>query len=233
MTPKDALKKLLDGNARFVSGLRSVNSLGSTTSQRTELAEKGQKPFAMILSCADSRVPSEYVFDVGLGELFVTRVAGNVVDVNVVGSLEFAALTFNTPVCIVMGHTLCGAVDSCIKSINNPDFKVTPSIRELLMRIEPSVRETQKNHADHSHLDSATKRNVTHSIDELLDRSPTLADLVKKGNLVIVGCVYDIKSGAVSVVDDRFAKDGNSNSTEANTGVKKASAKMSHSQAQV
>src|SRR5690349_21481050 len=112
--PQEALAKLIKGNERFVTGLRSVESLASHL-RRRELAESGQEPWAIVLSCSDSRVPAELVFDCGLGELFVVRVAGNIVAPSLIASVEFAAQSFGTPLCVVMGHSQCGAVGAAVQ----------------------------------------------------------------------------------------------------------------------
>lgn len=115
---ENALTQLIEGNKRFTSGLRSVNSL-ATIERLPELAEKGQKPFAIILSCSDSRVPAEIVFDQGAGDLFMVRVAGNTVAPSLLASMEFAATNFGSPLIVVMGHTNCGAVNAAIKLMND------------------------------------------------------------------------------------------------------------------
>ena len=200
---EDALNELKAGNKRFTSGLKSINSL-ATYEKLPELAEKGQRPFAIILSCSDSRVPAEILFDQGAGDLFMVRVAGNTVAPSLLASMEFAATNFQTPLILVMGHTKCGAVDAAIKITNE---KIAPStlgknLGDLLERITPAVKRVSnmKNHQDFSNL--CTHENVKHSIETILDQSQTIFDLVQQDKVKIVGAVFDIKTGQVEFHQD-------------------------------
>jgi carbonic anhydrase len=158
----------------------------------------GQSPFAIILSCSDSRVPSELVFDCGLGDLFVVRVAGNVVAPSIVGSVEFAAATFDTELVVVMGHTLCGAVSATVDSLTKGRESASPNIRDIVERIRPGIAELVHASRDRDDLlEHAVRANVRMSVDHLRHGSKLLEDRVRTGRLAIVGAEYSLSTGAV------------------------------------
>jgi carbonic anhydrase len=189
LTPDDALQTLLDGNDRFVKVRR--RNPNQNQSRLREVA-KGQNPFASILGCADSRVPSEMVFDQGLGDLFVCRVAGNVATPEEIGSLEFGSLVLGSKVILVLGHERCGAVDATIKGAQVPG-----QIGSLLAAIKPGVEKSEGQPGDR--LENACKANVLMQIENLKS-SPVLSELIKNGKLKIVGGYYDLDTGKVSLV---------------------------------
>ncbi|MEH1870963.1 carbonic anhydrase [Nostoc sp.] len=189
ITPDKALQELLDGNERFVKNKRK--SPHQTHSRLVEVA-KGQKPFASILGCADSRVPSEIVFDQGLGDLFVCRVAGNIATREEIGSLEFGSLVLGSKVIIVVGHERCGAVSAAIKGAEVPG-----QIGSLLEAIKPSVESSKGKSGDK--LENACKANVLAQIEKLKSSS-VLSDLIKAEKLKIVGGYYDLDTGKISIV---------------------------------
>ncbi|OUL18720.1 carbonic anhydrase [Nostoc sp. 106C] len=189
LSPDEALQALLDGNDRFVKAKR--RNPNQSQSRLREVA-KGQKPFASILSCADSRVPSEIIFDQGLGDLFVCRVAGNIATTEEIGSLEFGSLVLGTKVIMVVGHERCGAVDATIKGASVPG-----QIGSLLVAIQPAVEKSKGQPGDK--LENACKANVLGQIEKLKS-SPVLSALIKEGKLKIVGSYYDLDTGKVSLV---------------------------------
>jgi carbonic anhydrase len=189
MTPDVALRKLMDGNKRFVAQKR--RSPNQDVVRLNEVA-KGQNPYAAILGCADSRVPSELVFDQGLGDLFVCRVAGNVAIDEEVGSLEFGAAVLGTKVIMVMGHERCGAVDATLKGASVPG-----KIGSLLDAIRPSLAKAKGLPGDP--LENACKANITYQVEEL-KKSPVLSELITAGKLKIVGGYYDLDNGTVSLI---------------------------------
>ncbi|MDZ7963197.1 MAG: carbonic anhydrase [Aulosira sp. DedQUE10] len=189
ISPDQALKSLLDGNDRFVKAKRRNPH---QTLKRLEEVAKSQKPFASILGCADSRVPSEIVFDQGLGDLFVCRVAGNIATNEETGSLEFGSLVLGSKLIIVLGHERCGAVDATIKGAQVPG-----QIGSLLAAIKPAVESSQGKPGDR--LENACKANVLAQIEKL-KASPVLAELINAGKLKIVGGYYDLDTGKVSLV---------------------------------
>ncbi|MCC5607371.1 carbonic anhydrase [Nostoc sp. CHAB 5834] len=189
ITPDKALQELLEGNERFVKAKR--RNPNQTQSRLVEVA-KGQKPFASILGCADSRVPSEIVFDQGLGDLFVCRIAGNIATTQQIGSLEFGSLVLGTKVIMVMGHERCGAVDAAIKGAQVPG-----QIGSLLEAIKPSVESSKEQSGDK--LENACKANILAQVEKLKSSS-VLSELIKAENLKIVGGYYDLDTGKISVV---------------------------------
>ncbi len=189
MTPEQALQRLMDGNQRFVNQKRQ--SPHQTLSRLTEVA-KEQKPFAAILGCADSRFPTEIIFDQGLGDLFVCRIAGNLATSEEIGSLEFGTLVLGSKVLMVIGHERCGAVDACIKGAQVPG-----QIASLIDAIKPAVEATKNSAGDR--LENAIKANVMQQVEKLKS-SPIISQLINEGKLTVVGGYYDLDTGAVSLV---------------------------------
>ncbi len=196
----DALAALREGNQRFVSNVRSIEALGSQA--RRDALTDGQSPNAIILSCADSRVPSEIVFDCGLGELFVVRVAGNVCAPSIVGSVEFAAATFGTELVVVMGHTRCGAVSATLKALRNRHEGLSDNVLDIVSRIAPSVTPLLEcGLAPEALLQAATRANVVHAADHLRHGSRVLEERIAAQQLVVVGAEYSLESGRVDFFD--------------------------------
>jgi carbonic anhydrase len=206
-TPDQALGRLISGNKRFANGLLSVDSIASGE-RRKQLARDGQNPFAIVLTCSDSRVPAEIVFDAGLGDLFVVRVAGNIVAPSLIASIEFAALTFGAPVCVVMGHSGCGAIKGAVSGVMRQQGSLTSNLDILLKEIEPaalgalaSISGTDRTKDLTDSVDEivnkAIELNVLHSIEQLRLASPHLCELSEAGTFKIVGAVYDISAGTV------------------------------------
>ncbi len=183
----DALQQLIDGNNRYVEAqFRHPHQLAE---RRMEVA-KGQHPFAIILTCADSRVPPEIVFDQGLGDLFVLRVAGNVIDDAVIGSIEYAAEHLGTPLLVVMGHERCGAVDAAVKGGEVPGH-----IGALVKAISPAVVKARGKAGDL--LDNSVRANVEMVTAKLKSSQPILAHLVEDSKLEVIGAYYDLDDGHV------------------------------------
>jgi carbonic anhydrase len=189
MTPEAALQKLMDGNQRFVD--RKRQNPHQDFARITEVA-KSQKPFACILGCADSRVPSEFVFDQGFGDLFVCRVAGNLATPEEIGSLEYGTLVLGAKVLMVVGHERCGAVTATIKGEQVPG-----QIGSLLNAIKPAV-ESSKNQPGDS-LENAVKANVILQAQRLKE-SPVISKLIEENKLKVVGGYYDLDTGTVTMV---------------------------------
>jgi len=190
ITPDKALQELLDGNERFVQTKRK--NPHQTHSRLVEVA-KGQKPFASILGCADSRVPSEIVFDQGLGDLFVCRVAGNIATREEIGSLEFGSLVLGSKVIVVVGHERCGAVSAALKG-----GEVPGQIGSLIEAIKPSVESSKGQSGDK--LENACKANILTQVKKLKS-SPVLSELISAEKLKIVGAYYDLDTGRITVID--------------------------------
>ncbi|MBD2433244.1 MULTISPECIES: carbonic anhydrase [Fischerella] len=188
ISPDQALKELIDGNERFVKRKQKKRN------HYTRLVEvsKTQKPFASILSCADSRVPSEIIFDQGFGDLFVCRVAGNIAIPEEIGSLEFGSLVLGSKVIMVLGHERCGAVEATIKGAQVPG-----QIGSLLAAIKPGIEKSKNQPGDK--LENACKANVLAQVEKL-KQSPVLSQLIQENKLKIVGGYYDLDTGKVTMV---------------------------------
>jgi carbonic anhydrase len=202
ITALEALERLRSGNDRFVSDVRSIESLAAQA-HRSELVA-GQEPFAVILGCSDSRVPVEIIFDQGLGDLFVIRVAGNIVASSQVGSVEFAAEQFGTRLVVVLGHTRCGAVQATLDEIQRPAESQSRNLRSIVDRIRPSVEGllTTDLRRDRSALvREAVRANVRVSANYLRHGSGILERLIEEDGLLVVGAEYSLETGAVDFFD--------------------------------
>jgi len=196
-TPDEALKKLMEGNRRFVDSLKK--SPRRTVEVRKEVAQ-GQTPFAAILACADSRVAPEIIFDQGLGDLFIVRVAGNIVNPSnygVLGSLEFGVLALGASVIMVLGHSRCGAVAGAIEGVQK-GTEFPGSINNIVNTIGPAVEAVKDEPGDL--LDNSIVSNVKLGVDKLKGSVPVLADKVREGKVKIVGANYDLFTGEVKIV---------------------------------
>ena len=202
MSAREALERLREGNRRFVSDVRSHDPLTSQT-RRLEVATN-QEPFAIILGCSDSRVPAEIVFDQGLGDLFVIRVAGNIVASSLVGSVEFAAERFGTRLVVVLGHSQCGAVRATLEEVRRPTENQSRNLRSIVDRIRPSVEDllrTAVRHDEAALLRLAVRANVLASVDHLRHGSDVLEELIQQNGLVVVGAEYSVETGVVEYFD--------------------------------
>ena len=198
ISAQEALQRLRVGNRRFVSGVRSSDALTSQT-RRSELAA-GQEPFAIVLGCSDSRVPAEIVFDQGLGDLFVIRVAGNIVASSQIGSVEFAAERFGTPLVVVLGHSQCGAVLATLEELMRPRGDQSRNLRSIVERVRPSVETllaTDLRHDPAALVRQAVRANVRSSANQLRHGSELLEQLIQRSQLLVVGAEYALESGVV------------------------------------
>ncbi len=202
ISAREALERLRDGNRRFASGARSSDILASQA-RRTELAA-GQEPFAIILGCSDSRVPAEIIFDQGLGDLFVIRVAGNIVASSQVGSVEYAAERFGTPLVVVLGHSQCGAVQATLEELMRPREKQSRNLRSIVDRIRPSVEgllATELRHDSEALVRHAVRSNIRVSANHLRHGSDVLEPRIQEDGLVVVGAEYSLETGVVDFFD--------------------------------
>ncbi|MBA4320068.1 MAG: carbonic anhydrase [Flavobacterium sp.] len=189
VNPEEALKKLMDGNARYVS---SNYTHPNQSSARREEVAKGQRPFAIIVTCSDSRVPPEILFDQGLGDLFVIRVAGNIVDDHALGSIEYAAEHLGVELVVVLGHERCGAVDATVKGGEAPGH-----IASLVKAIKPAVDKAKKENGDL--LENSIKNNVLAVTKIIATSKPILEEMVKKRHIKVVSARYDLDDGKVEL----------------------------------
>jgi carbonic anhydrase len=197
ISAREALKLLQDGNRRFVADRKRDARVGAT--RRNELTER-QEPFAIVLGCSDSRVPAEIVFDQGLGDLFVIRVAGNIVAPSQIGSVEFAAEQFNTRLVVVLGHSGCGAVQATIEQLKRPFEKQSRNLRAIVDRVRPSVEPllaTELRQDPQALVRDAVRANVRASASHLRHGSEILEHLIARDGLLVVGAEYSLESGVV------------------------------------
>ena len=202
---KAILNELKAGNERYVANLSSTEKIPIPPPTLVKV----HKPKAIILGCSDARVPVELIFDQSLGDLFVIRVAGNVVAPSQIGSVEFAAEKFGTRLVVVLGHSHCGAVTACIEALINPDQYYSPNIQSIVDRIRPSVLNLYEiatasgNDADMDELiDRSIRANVRMSVSQLKHGSRILEDMVASGDLLIVGAEYDVATGKVDFFEE-------------------------------
>jgi carbonic anhydrase len=198
----EALERLREGNRRFASGLRSIDSLVSQM-HRSQLVA-GQKPFAVILGCSDSRVPAETVFDQGLGDLFVIRVAGNIVAPSQVGSVEFAAEQYGTRLVVVLGHTNCGAIQATLEELQRPRETRSRNLRAIVDRVRPSVEGllgTDLRQDPAALALEAVRANIRVSANHLRHGSEVLEQLIQNDGLLVVGAEYSLETGEVDFFD--------------------------------
>ncbi len=203
ISAREALDHLREGNRRFASGIRSHDTLTSEA-RRHELVA-GQNPCTIILGCSDSRVPVEIIFDQGLGDLFVIRIAGNIVSPSQIGSVEFAAERFGTPLVVVLGHSQCGAVLATLEELARPTKNQSQNLRSIVDRIRPSVETlltTELKDDPDALLQHAVRANVRLSADHLRHGSEILEQLIHDDQLLIVGAEYSMETGIVDFFDN-------------------------------
>jgi carbonic anhydrase len=202
ITGLEALNRLRDGNRRFITGAPEAQTLGNH-GHRASLAA-GQEPFAIVLGCSDSRVPAELVFDQGFGDLFVIRVAGNIVAPSQVGSVEFAAALYATRLVVVMGHSQCGAIVATMEELMGEKTSQSRNLRSIVDRVRPSM-ETLLAAGEYRDRDSlvaaAVRANVRASADHLRHGSELLEKLIQDNGLLVVGAEYSLETGIVTFFD--------------------------------
>jgi carbonic anhydrase len=200
---EEALDRLKKGNSEFVSGLPGRDSF-LRHSRRAQLAE-GQMPFAIILGCSDSRVPAEIVFNQGLGDLFVIRVAGNIVAPSQVGSVEFAAARFGTRLVVVLGHSQCGAIEATLEELRTPSENQSRNLRSIVDRVRPAVEVLMRagfKYEPDVLLQLAVRANVSASVNQLKHGSEILEQLIQHEGLQVVGAEYSLETGVVEFYYD-------------------------------
>jgi carbonic anhydrase len=199
---EEALDRLREGNKRFAANVRGVDTF-ITHMRRAELAA-GQQPFAIILGCSDSRVPAELVFDQGLGDLFVIRVAGNIIAPSLVGSVEFAAARYDTRLVVVLGHTQCGAILATVEELEGVSQTPSPNLQSIVDRVRPSVEPLFKTNLKNDHealVAKAVRANIRASANHLRHGSQILEELIQKNGLMVVGAEYSLETGVVDFFD--------------------------------
>jgi carbonic anhydrase len=200
LTARDALARLIEGNRRYVQNVRSVDAMLSHSQRDME----GQRPFAVVLGCSDSRAPAEIVFDQGLGDLFIIRVAGNIVAPSQVGSVEFAVERFGTRLVVVMGHSRCGAIDAALEAIAKKAGPASRNLMSIVDRVRPSIEalvSTELAHDPARLRREAMRANVRASASHLRHSSEIIERLADRGGLCVVGAELDLATGQVSFFD--------------------------------
>jgi carbonic anhydrase len=197
LTPKTALQFLKEGNQRFVSNLKYNRNL----LQQVNETRDGQWPFAVVLSCIDSRTSAELVFDQGLGDIFSVRIAGNIVNDDILGSMEFACKVAGSKMIVVLGHTKCGAVKGAC------DHVEMGNLTTLLSKLQPAVAAeqltlTERNSKNSEFVENVANLNVHLAVDEIMKQSPILKEMVENGEVGICGAMYDVETGAVEFYED-------------------------------
>lgn len=203
ISAREALERLQQGNRRFVSSLSASHGGALASQPRRYELPADQQPFAIILGCSDSRVPAEIVFDEGLGDLFVIRVAGNIVAPSQVGSVEFAAGRFGTRLVVVLGHSMCGAILATLEELG-PAKDKSPNVRSIVDRIRPAVEmllATELRHDPDALLKCAVRANISASANHLRHGSQILEQLIQEEGLLIVGAEYSLETGVVDFFD--------------------------------
>ncbi len=202
ITAQEALDRLREGNQRFVSGTQNGEAL-TCHIRRTALTER-QEPFAIVLGCSDSRVPAEIVFDQGLGDLFVIRVAGNIVAPSQIGSVEYAVELSGTPLVIVLGHSKCGAILATLDELERPRKNRSPNLYSIVDRVRPSVEpllSTNLRNDRDALVKEAVRANIRASASHLRHGSQLLEQRIQDGDLLVVGAEYSLDTGVVEFFD--------------------------------
>lgn len=207
MSAREALERLKSGNREFVSRMQGGDA-ALNDSRRAELPQI-QNPFAIILGCSDARVPAEIVFNQGLGDLFVIRVAGNIVAPSQVGSVEFAAARYDTALVVVLGHTQCGGILATLEALQQSSENLSPGLKSIVDRVRPSVEPLLKTNLRND-LDAlvrnAVRANVAVSVNHLRHGSALMEQLIQEGKLAVVGAEYSLETGAVEFLDTAGAE---------------------------
>lgn len=196
----DALNRLIQGNQRFRSGLRTVETLSSIM-KLNEMSQRGQSPFGMILTCSDSRLPIEMLFDCDVGDLFIMRIAGAVVSPTIIASMEFAAQAFGTPLCVLLGHTDCGAIKTAMQYEKNKSMKLTRHLTHLVKKIHPVAKNSMKKmegFSDEKIAQNIALENTRRNAKWIARQSPFLSALIRTGRFQIMGALCDVSTGVVT-----------------------------------
>jgi carbonic anhydrase len=199
-TPKQALNQLIAGNERYLSGSSNQSNASHETTRKALV--NGQSPVAAVLGCSDSRTPPELIFDAGLGDLFVCRNAGNLLDEAIIGSLEYVVAHAGASLIVVMGHTNCGAFGAAVNAVSDPTAYESRNIEDIIQRLLPAVLKTQKSgQSDPEWVDAAAKQNVVDSLKKIRSRSRIIAEKIGDETVDVVGAWYDLESGKVTILD--------------------------------
>ncbi len=197
ITPSMALELLKDGNKRFINNLKVNRNLLQQANETSD----GQHPFAVILSCIDSRTSAELIFDQGLGDIFSIRIAGNIINEDILGSMEFACKVAGSKIIVVLGHTKCGAIKGACDHVEMGNLtalltKITPAVDE-----ETATKEN-RNSNNSEFVENVAIINIKRTVKSIIERSPVLKEMVEEGEIEIIGATHNIKDGQVTFIDD-------------------------------
>lgn len=204
-TPDEALSMLKDGNARFAAGTSKHPHVDAARLKQASTESQGDHAYATVIGCSDSRVPVEHIFDAGIMDIFVIRIAGNVCNVDEIGSIEYGVAHVYTPVVVVLGHTQCGAVTAVTEALQGARHPLERNIPPLIENIKPAVKQAMVKHPSLSGKDLipyAIEENVWHGITDLFMKSPVTRNLVREGKVKVVGAMYDVATGKVTWLPD-------------------------------
>jgi len=201
ISAQEALKKLKAGNLSFVEDISQDRQVDSVKARRLEVVD-GQKPFAIILACSDSRVPVEMVFDQGIGDLFPIRVAGNIATPSQIGSIEFAATQFGSPLVVVMGHSQCGAIKATVQQLQQPGDPGSPNLASIVDCIRPGIEHLSLDQDFGKLVAAGVRANVSATLKNIIDGSDIIAKMVAGGELSLVGAEYSLETGVVDFFDE-------------------------------
>lgn len=205
-SPDSIIQMLKDGNKRFVSGKLTHPHLDRDRLFQAGTENQGDHAYATVITCSDSRVPVEAIFDAGVMDIFVIRIAGNVCDVDEAGSIEYGLAHVNTPVLVVLGHTQCGAVTAVTKAVKGEGHKLELNIPPLVDNIQPAVERAISKYPEitgYKIIPKAIRENVWQSIEDLFMRSPATRNIVKEGRARVVGAIYNVGSGNIEWLSEK------------------------------
>ena len=198
LSPNEALNRLIDGNKRFTED-KSIHPNRCDETKNALLKE--QKPFAAVLSCSDSRVPIEIIFDAGLGDIFVVRTAGHVLSKEVLGSLEYAIKSIGVKLIVIMGHANCGAVSTAIETYNNKNYdELSENLQSIMNHIYPAIENVKSTCLEEDFLEAAINSNIEYQVEDLLKKDKYIAEKASKNEIAVVGAKYSLATGKVEIL---------------------------------
>jgi len=204
ISPQEALKKLVDGNERFATG----NSTHPNRCDETKNALlRQQKPFVAVLSCSDSRVPVEIIFDAGLGDIFAVRTAGHVLSKEVMGSLEYAVKSLGVKLVMILGHENCGAINTAIQTYQNKSYDdLSENLKSIMNHIYPAIEKVECKDNDGDFLNASVKSNIYYQLEDLMKKDDYIKQSVENGKIAVVGAMYSLVSGKVEIFETKNAE---------------------------
>lgn len=199
ISPNEALKKLIEGNERFANN-KSIHP--NRYEETKDVLLKQQKPFVAVLSCSDSRVPIEIIFDAGLGDIFAVRTAGHVLSKEVIGSLEYAIKDLGVKLVMILGHENCGAISTAVQTYQNKNYdELSENLQSIMNHIYPAIENVHDENGDF--LNCAVKSNIQYQLEDLINKDAYIAKKVQEGKIAVVGAMYSLAKGKVEILSER------------------------------